>query len=780
MAAKVAPPGPEDLARLLGLEQSGQATSQVLCDIGRHYMRLREWLRAAAYFEKALAAGPISTLNFVDYGSALMEGGQLDKAAAAVAARVAANPKDYTLVNLLGVIYRRQRRYEDALAQFREARKLDAKALGTWINSGNVYMDMFDGAKAEDMYLKAARMDPKQAEYVRLAGRAQQVQGQFQKAIATLRRALLMNPRQTKTIADLTLALMQGDRPAEALDFISKKLEQFAGDATLLQSKADVLVKLGKLPEAIPFFEQALQIQPKDTDIWIRLGRALLRSDREKANACFRRALEIDPQSQRGKLELCGSLVRSRYGSEAEHIAGAYQLACELADGYRENRAPVADDVKATLIRCMDYDRVDALGTKHDMWDYWLRRGDAGAFHQELGRVTSYQERLDLVDYHRRWGEKVEAKRRPEVIKRAPRGPRSKLRIGFYSSDLRNHPVGYFALPLFQNYDRERFEVFGYSCFAREADDVQKYMTSIVNQFRWWPGAGELAIAQGMADDNLDILIEMGATTMDKFEAMAYRPAPVQVSWLGYPHSTGLTAIDYIVVDPYIKPDDPRLLIEKPLEVPETWVTLSKLGFVENEILADIPEKRRGYITFGTMNNPYKYTREGIATWAAIMHRVPGSRFLFVRPEGAVDAFRANAEKIFASHGIAPDRLMFPAVRGLHLPHYNDIDIALDPFPHVGGTTTCESIWMGVPVITLVGPAFFERLSYSNLSNAGLGDLCTFSVSDYIEKAVALAADRPRREHLRHGLRPQIRNAPLGQPERFSRTFFDAIAGVAS
>jgi protein O-GlcNAc transferase len=157
-----------------------------------------------------------------------------------------------------------------------------------------------------------------------------------------------------------------------------------------------------------------------------------------------------------------------------------------------------------------------------------------------------------------------------------------------------------------------------------------------------------------------------------------------------------------------------------------------------------------------------------------VMVRVPDSRFLFIRPEGGSAAFRKNIGDAFEEHGVSASRLDFEAVRGTHLPHYNRIDIALDSCPHTGGTTTCESLWMGVPTVTLIGPSFFERLSYSNLSNAGLSDLCARTPEQYVEIAARLAADRPRRAALRPGLRAQIRAHPLGQPQRWVRHFEEA------
>lgn len=163
-----------------------------------------------------------------------------------------------------------------------------------------------------------------------------------------------------------------------------------------------------------------------------------------------------------------------------------------------------------------------------------------------------------------------------------------------------------------------------------------------------------------------------------------------------------------------------------------------------------------------------------------MLREVPGSRFVFLRPEGAVDSFITGARTAFARRDVDPDRLEFIGVRGDHMRHYNEIDIALDSLPHVGGTTTCEALWMGVPTISLVGPGFPERLSYSNLSNAGLGDLAVFSVADYVAKAAELAADPARRLALRHGLRTQIAANPLGQPKRFTAAFYDLCRKVAS
>ena len=353
---------------------------------------------------------------------------------------------------------------------------------------------------------------------------------------------------------------------------------------------------------------------------------------------------------------------------------------------------------------------------------------------------------------------------------------RARVRIGFMSSDLRNHPVCYFVAPLIENLDRSRFEIFCYSWSAEAADPIQQRVQAKVDTFRHVPVISNRDAAALIAGDDLDMLFELGGSThMNKLDVMAWRPAPRQASWLGYPHSAGLSRIDRLLVDPYTRPAYTNLMLEKPFQLQRSWVCMTRPGFGElPDIEPTSAEERNGYVTFGTMNNPYKYTPELIRTWAAIMRDVPGSRFLFVRPEGGAPSFRRNLSRLFESEGVAADRIAFVPVRGDHLRHYNQIDIALDTFPHTGGTTTCETLFMGVPVVTLAGLSFFERLSYSNLVNAGLPELVAYSRESYIAIARRLAADYQWRKRFRTAARSQIADNPLGRPDLFARDFEQA------
>ena len=629
---------------------------------------------------------------------------------------------------------------------------------------------------------KTAAQPPQNAENWRRLGHEQFMQKKYAEAAESYRQCLQINPHHEGVFVDFIGTFCNRRLFDEAHKEIDNRLAHIPNDVQSFTARAWVLKFQNRLPEAIESLGKALALNPNHVTNLLTMARFMESSDRPKANEYLRQAVTASKGSMRTLLRLCSSLNRSRYGSEAAHIQESYALACDIVKRFPSSSLLGDADVpRDVLLRCVDYERLDSLPDEKTLIRHWVNEGRIEPLLHSLSRVKTYEDRLGLVKYHRAWGDKIEEQIALTPIKRTPVPARSKIRIGFMSSDLRDHPVSYFALPLLENFDRDRFEVYCYSFYTGKEDPLQKKITSDVTAFRWWPHRQNFDVAQGIADDQLDILFELGGPTdMNKVQVMPYRAAPVQASWLGYPHSMGFSSIDYIFVDPFVKPEDPRLLVEKPFEVPETWISLGRLRFHDNPpINPDIPQNRNGgLLTFGTMNNPYKYTPELIATWAEILTQVPNSRFMFVRPEGNVPAFRVNMAKEFAKHGIAENRLAYISIRGANLPYYNEIDIALDTFPQVGGTTTCETVWMGVPVISLVGPALFERLSYSILNNAGLGDLCAFTREDYIAKAITLAGDKKLREKLRTSLRAQIRNRPLGQTERFTENFYKKIESV--
>jgi protein O-GlcNAc transferase len=709
-----------------------------------------------------------------DHAARLYRAGRMEEARAVAEAVLAAEPTHAPALNLVGVLHRQRGDFVRARAALERATVLDPNKETAWINLGNVHLDMEAAELAVEAYARALVALPERTDTSRLLGNALARAGRDAEAIEHLDKAVAAAGDATAALRDRARAHFGAGRVDRALADLDLALESLPGNTDLLLIKAQMLRLSGHGKEAAAQLKELLTAAPDNADLHLALGDALLSEERrERANEHYRRAVELRPDDDHASGKLCWSLLNSRYGNEATHIADAVAIARRMiARGVLHPGS--AHAVQSALLRVADLDGLAAFDAlfpdRRLLLDYWVRRNVVGALHAQLGRVRTMEDRLTLMACHRQWGERYEAKTTPIQTRRAT--PHSRIRVGFVSSDLRHHPVTYFAEPIFDHYDRERFEFFAYSFNPGAPDEVQRKIADQIAGFRRMPNMPEEDIARRIGADRLDILFELGGSThLNRLEVMAHRPAPVQVSWLGYPHSSGLSRIGHILVDPYLKPPDPRLLLERPFEMPSSWVSLGRLGFADIPIVETLPEERAGRLTFGTMNNPYKYAPEAIALWARVLRSVPGSRFLMVRPEAGTATFRENMARAFERHGIAADRLAYAPVRGRHMPHYNDIDIALDTLPQTGGTTTCECLWMGVPTVSLVGPAFFERLSFSNLVNAGLRDLAVDTPDAYVGAAVALAADVARRRALRRDLREAIRRSPLGDTRGWVRDF---------
>jgi predicted O-linked N-acetylglucosamine transferase (SPINDLY family) len=713
---------------------------------------------------------------------ALSERRQHDRAVQLLKPLQAKRPMDHELANLLGVMHKRAGDLKAALRMLERAHRLQPLKVAPLLNAGNVHDALGDYPAAIQAYQRALVIDPKHAELWRLHARVLDLTGASEQALISNDRALALAPDDELLVQHCVQLLLKHKRYAKAStvveQFLTLRPASLAGQVML----ARITLRQGNPAQACAMLREVIAQESGHFQANMLLGFILGASNRSEANEAYRRAWAAQPNNFSALEQLIDSLSRSRHGNEVAHLEEAYALALELESRHPEQSTNAARTLRTIHGRMMDLDRLEATGHLNDLLPMWQRLGNHWAVHYELGQVNSLEDRLRLVEWHRAWGRQVTQQVQPVQPMAMPAlHTGRKLRVGFMSSDLRDHPVSYFARPLLEQYNRDKVEVYCYSFYEGAQSRYQQHLESQVTRFGWWPKLPDEQVAERIAADGLDMLFELGGSShMNKLEVMAYQPARLSASWLGYPHSAGLETIDYILVDPFLKPSDERLLIEKPFDMPHTWVTVGPHTFQHIPILPSLPEQRRGHLTFGTANNPYKYTRACIDTWAQVLRAVPGSHFLFLRPEASSPVFQANARNLFAQRDVDPSRLDFIGVRGTHLQHYNEIDIALDTLPHVGGTTTCESLWMGVPTISLVGAGFPERLSYSNLNNAGVGDLATFSTQAYVDKAAELASDPARRLHLRSHLRPMMLSHPLGQSTRFVQDFYQLAHKVAS
>lgn len=735
-------------------------------------------------------------------GAAESAVGNLDAAAKSFKRAVKLNPKFVDAHANLAAISVRRGADEDAIRSFRRAQSLSpgeprfAKRLAElylkhdqfaesadWFerylsfvtddadshnNAAFAYDSLFKFEEAEVHYRRAAELDPDKPEIVNNWASILQRLGKEEEAQEAYARALQTDPEQWEDLANYAGALFNNGELGKSLALYETLTLERPEDGDLHRDYGLALVQTGRIQEAENNFRRALQLCPEQDATRIAFSHCLLRA--KKIDEAVEALLSIGHKSPH-YLSACLDLCLIYSGSD--RLEEGYKIARKVA-AHRDYRPTMYVKPHSVFRTACAFDDIDALHCSiPDVEDRDLPAW-VGLFVELLATTDTPEKTTELVILHRRWGAKAVKAGAADAFAEAPQGSRSgPIRLGFVSSDLKKHSVSRFVLPLFEHYDQQQFEIYCYSPAEDDQDEVQQRIRGLITEFRVIENASYFDVAQQINDDAIDILFELnGFTAESRLNVMAYRPAPVQIYWLGYPGTTGMTTMDYILLDKFNVPENTDWLAEEPLLIPGSWVCYD--AFERVVVSPEPPVTRNGAITFGTLNNPYKFTRPGVALWADIMHRVPESRFLSVHPEHKAPLIAANLTREFKRNGIAADRLSFVNNRETELSHfsyYEEIDISLDTLPLTGGTTTADALWCGVPVITLVGPSMHQRMSYSLLSNVGAGDLCAETPEEYVAKAVALAGDLDRLRDFRQNLQQTIRQSPLGDAKAFATNF---------
>ena len=773
---------------------------------------------AIRLIKKALERTPDSPQCHHNLASVFNALGRLDEAEKHFRKAVALDPDEAEFHANLGIVLGQKDRDEEAVACFENALRADPnfpvanqELGGIWLtrkhfdraelylraylecvpddplatsNLGHAVQRLGRLDEAEQLFLKAADLASGSAELHHNLRNILAQQGRSEEARELFRQHLRDNPDLWVPEARLALIIAERGRFDQAMDVLREILDLNPDDAEVWNDIGAQLLSMMKLKEAEEILSRAVEIDPKLPEASNNLGSVYLFTDRPDIAAVhYKNALLARHDFLEPQLNLC----------KAYNQLGQFDKACLFARAALDHPdyTPAHFSNLAQLFRSMcDFDNLDKLG---DIWANCENHVAINALPALfLGLLAYAGDRDEIWRFHhlvRKWAESIENQAAAAPLpapgeSKTTRGKRkttSKLRIGMLSSDLHSHSVSRFLIPVLRNYDRERFEIYCYTPVRVLGDARQHFLMEHVDKFTFVENLTFREIAETIQADEVDILLELnGFTRGTRLHALAYKPAPVQMSWLGYPFTTGLKAIDYCIMDRFLKPADEDILVEEALIMPGATVCFGK--FPDVPILEGIPADRYGAITFGTLNNSYKFSREGIALWAKVMNQVPDSRFLFVRGQASSLNFCKNLAGEFAKHGVSADRIfLFDSKQENknHLSYYNDIDISLDTFPLTGGTTTCEATWMGVPVVTLVGEYFHQRISYSDLMHCGLDELCTFTQEDYMNTAVRIATDRDQLLAYRHGLREVMRQSPLCDEERFLYQFQEMLEQVA-
>lgn len=638
------------------------------------------------------------------------------------------------------------------------------------------------------------------------AGLALHKQGQLDAAAERYDSVLMRDKKHASALHMRGVIHLQQRNHAEAAKLIGQAVALQPHDATAHGNLVAALLPLNRFDEAIEVGRNAVQLNANSADIWGNLGTALSRRDRyPEASEAYRRAIALRPDRAglHSALGRCLTVLK-RYEEAMESHRRAIELAPDRAE-YRHGMAMTLAEVGNTneaeaLLRGvagkedLDPEILASLGTLlqkrgkiSDAIDV-LQQVRAKVGPSDLDRKMMFiKNYVDSTTVETQLAQAIEAADRlragavPYAGHDNTPDPERPIRVGLVSSDFRQHSVGMFLIDPLRAIDPKRLELYVYSGADVDDDAFNVEFRRYLRDWRSTYGVSDYGLAERVRQDRIDILVDLsGPTAGTRLATFAWKPAPIALGWLGYSGTTGLDTIDYILGDAEVLPEGLTQSSETPWRLPDAYLCFSPQA--EAPDVGTLPALTNGSVVFGSLNNTSKLSAATLDAWAKILALVPDSRLHLKtrrKDHAADDTARLIGE--FTSRGISANRVaVLDWTEGwlTHLPYYNGIDIGLDPFPYNGTTTTCESLHMGVPVLTLRGDRFISRVGATILKNAGLDDWIADDIDTYVAKAVAFASDLPALSHLRQTLRQQFVASPMCDAPRFARNFEAALRGM--
>lgn len=625
---------------------------------------------------------------------------------------------------------------------------------------------------AEKLYRQILKSDPDQPVALHLLGVVALQVGRHDVAEESINKAIAIKPDYAEAHNNLGAALKGQGRLDEAVACYETAIRIDPGFANAHYNLANALKDLGRADDCLKPYRRAIAINPDYADAHTNLGLALQGLGRtEEARSHYQTAVRIEPGSATAQTNLGNALMDL---GQLDEAALHHRRAIEIDPKFAEGHYNLGNSLK-------DLGQVDTA-IAHYRTAMSIRPDYADA-HSNLLLTLHYLDcpASDLFAEHKAWNDHHAEAAAPATAGPDARSDRDRrLHIGFVSGDLRKHSVSYFLQPLFSAYDRKRLTVTCYSnARLHHEDHVTAELRQLVDGWRQIAHLDDQTASEQVRADEVDILVDLsGHTKGNRLGVFARKPAPVQATWLGYPDTIGLTAIDYRIVDDMTDPkgvaDD--LSVERLVRLPEGFLCYAPLA--DAPAVAPSPGKSRDHIVFASFNNLSKISPDVVAAWAQILNAVPESELLLKGRSFSCDAVRRHYLSLFEAQSIAPERLSLlersPSTQD-HLALYGRADIGLDTFPYNGTTTTCEALWMGVPVIAMRGDRHSARVGASVLTQIGLPDLVTDDVEGYIDTAVALARDSDRLDGLRENMRSRMQASPLLDATGFAKKMQQAF-----
>ncbi len=630
--------------------------------------------------------------------------------------------------NNLGMAYKNTGRFAEAEASFRRALALKADDPGAHFNLGCILGDSDRLEEAVAEFKRATELAPGYAEAFLHLGNALRDLKKPDDAIDAYRAALAINPDYAEACNNLAVTLKGQDKLDEAAALFEQAVKIRPDFVVAWRSLADTLLKLHKLKESTAAYQRVIALNPDSADAHYDLGGVLkVRGYFDEAIICFKKAIALHPEHHWAHMTL-GNIYKDQ--GRLEEAIAEYRIAVALSPQV---------GIYSNLLLAMIY--------------------------------ASFVTPEELAATAREFGEKLcDPILRERPFTNIPE-PERKLRIGYVSPDFCHHAVNYFFEPLLRAHDKENFELFAYEV-VRKNDKVTERLKEHFDHWRDITKLSEDEAYDLIEADKIDILVDLaGHTAENRLMVFARKPAPIQVSWLGFPATTGIKAIDYRITDHYAEPEGltEHLNVEKLWRLPTIFACFG--SYDKNpEVIDHPPFEDNGYVTFGCFNNFAKVTDPVLQAWSKILTQVPDSKLLLEIKGIASPVFRPMVEARLKNAGIPLERVILEQrkAENQYVLH-NKIDIALDPFPCAGGTTSFDALWMGTPLVTLAGKHFVSRMGVTIASNAGMPELVAQNTDQYIKIAAALALDRARLKALRHSLRSRVEKSPLMDNDAFAK-----------
>jgi protein O-GlcNAc transferase len=764
--------------------------------LGRIAHQSGRWDEAVAFSKRAIAADPSESTFAHSLAESLRAQGKLSEAVEWYCAALRLKP-DYALAHsnlasalaALGEVGR-------AESSFREALRLNPQFAECYNNWGVLLRRQGRLVDARTCFMQALGLRPDFTEAHNNLGNACRDDGKLDEAIGAYRRAIETRPDFDLARLNLAEALREAGRSNEAASELQDVLRIRPHCKEAHAALAEMCRAGGKLDEACGHYEAILRFDPRSAPALISLGAVLHQQGKPgDAQECFQRALEIDARSVQGHVNLGYSFqAQGKLASATDCFERALQVEPNHAEAHNSlavtwNLRGRPDQALAHCRRAVEIDPTFAFA--HNSLGVCLQdlgrldeatasyrtavqlAPDAAGHHSNLLYAMNCDSSCDAASVaaeHRAWGQRHAHPLTPKRLEHSnDRTPGRRLRIGYASPYFRQHAVNTFIEPILASHDHETFEVFCYSDVAAADATTRQLM---MHADRWRPTAGlsDQQLSEAIREDRIDILIDLsGHIGGNRLLVFARKPAPVQVTYLGYQNTTGMTAMDYRLTDDYADPPGrtEAYYTEQLVRLPGSFFCYLPANDVPP--INGLPLESNGFVTFGSFNNFFKVTPEVLATWAKLLRTVPRSRLVVLAY--TIDLVTEHVYDTIKRHGVDANRVevtdRLPYRQYLEL--IQTVDIALDPFPFNGHTTTCDCLWQGVPVVTLSGQTYASRFGGSGLVTLGLADLIAHTADEYVQTATSLATDVERLRQLRSSLRERMAGSPLLDFRTFTR-----------